>query len=110
MHNMDAYTVTEVVMEHLVRVQNERDRRALAWLRGHVGDGPIEAAAQRYGGPTKPYLSTLFRMLGVTVPQFTAPRRHVASATAEQSLATIRQILASRSGQRPPKPVAEPRG
>jgi hypothetical protein len=107
---MYAYTVLEAGMEHLVRVQNERDRRTLAWLRGHVGDAAIVAAAQRYGGPAKPYLSTLCRMLGVTVPQFSAPRRRVASATAEQSLATIRQILASRSGQRPPKPVAVPRG
>jgi hypothetical protein len=48
-------------MEHLVRVQNERDRRTLAWLRAHVGDAAIEAAAQRYAGPAKPYLSTVCR-------------------------------------------------
>jgi hypothetical protein len=42
-------------MEHLVRVQNERDRRALAWLRAR-----------------KPYLSAVCRTLGVTAPRFGA--------------------------------------
>jgi len=93
-------------MEHLVRVQNERDRRTLAWLRAHVGDAAIEAAAQRYAGPAKPYLSTVCRLLGVTAPQFDRPRPREASATAEQSLATIRQVLAARSGRRPPIPEA----
>ncbi|MEX3901258.1 MULTISPECIES: hypothetical protein [Paraburkholderia] len=93
-------------MEHLVRVQNERDRHTLAWLRAQVGDAAIAAAVQRCTGPTKPYLSTLCRLLGVTAPRFIAPRAQVASVTAEQSLATIRQILASRRSQRSPKPVA----
>ncbi|MBT2793525.1 hypothetical protein [Paraburkholderia strydomiana] len=93
-------------MEHLVRVHNERDRRTLAWLRGYVGDAAIEAAAQRYAGPAKPYLSTVCRLLGVTAPQFDRPRPRIASATAEQSLATIRQILAARRGRRPPKSEA----
>lgn len=84
-------------MEHLVRVQNERDRRTLAWLRGHVGDAAIVAAAQRCGGLSKPYLSAVCRTLGVTVPRFTATHRIRPSATAEQSLATIRQILAPRN-------------
>jgi hypothetical protein len=97
-------------MERLVRVQNERDRRTRAWLRGHVGDGAIVAAAQRCGGPLKPYLSAVCRTLGVTAPRFSAARRPAPSATAEQSLATIRQILASRRGRQPPKPVAVQRG
>lgn len=97
-------------MEHLVRVQNERDRRTLAWLRGHVGEAAIAAAAKRCVGPTKPYLSAVCRALGVTVPRFSTLRQGVGSTTAEQSLATIRQILASRSGLRRPTPVAVPRG
>ncbi|MDH6147583.1 MULTISPECIES: hypothetical protein [Paraburkholderia] len=96
-------------MEHLVRVQNERDRHTLAWLRAHVGDAAIAATVQRCAGPTKPYLSTLCRMLGVTAPRFTAPRGQVASVTAEQSLATIRQILALRSARRSPNSVTVPR-
>lgn len=88
-------------MEHLVRVQNERDRRTLAWLRENVGGAAIVAAAQRYS-PTKPYLSAVCRTFGVTAPRFSAPRRLAPSATAEQSLATIRQILAARTGRRTP--------
>ncbi|SIT49031.1 conserved hypothetical protein [Paraburkholderia piptadeniae] len=88
-------------MEHLVRVQNERDRRTLAWLRETVGDAAIAAAAQR-SGPSKPYLSAVCQILGVTAPRFSAPRHLTPSAAAEQSLATIRQILASRTGQPTP--------
>jgi hypothetical protein len=97
-------------MEHLVRVQNERDRRTLAWLRAQVGDSAIAEAAQHCGGPSKPYLSSVCRTLGVTPPRFTAPRRLTPSATAEQSLATIRQILAARSGRLTRTPEAVHRG
>jgi hypothetical protein len=100
---MMAYTVQEVVMEHLVRVRNEQDRRTLAWLRAQVGDAAITDAAQQCGGPLKPYLSSVCRQLGVTAPRFGALRRLRASAAAEQSLATIRQILASRNGRRAPQ-------
>ncbi|ADG20884.1 hypothetical protein [Paraburkholderia atlantica] len=89
-------------MEHLVRVQNERDRRTLAWLRGHVGDAAIVAAVSRYNGPAKPYLSTLCRLLGVTAPPFGATRRSAPSAAAERSLTAIRQILASANARRAP--------
>lgn len=84
-------------MEHLVRVQNERDRRTLAWLRAQVGDAAIAQAAQQCGGAAKPYLSAVCRTLGVTAPRFSTLRRLRPSAAAEQSLATIRQILASRN-------------
>ena len=97
-------------MEHLVRVQNERDRRTLTWLRAQVGDAALAAAAQQCGGPSKPYLSSVCRTLGVTAPRFGAPRRLTPSATAEQSLATIRQILASRSERLTPRQQAPRRG
>ncbi|WP_207003796.1 hypothetical protein [Trinickia mobilis] len=84
-------------MEHLVRVQNERDRRTLAWLRAQVGDIAIADAVQCCAGPSKPYLSSVCRQLGVAAPRFSAPHRLAPSAAAEQSLATIRQILASRN-------------
>ncbi|MEM5387775.1 hypothetical protein VSR68_29860 [Paraburkholderia phymatum] len=95
-------------MEHLVRVQNERDRRTLAWLRDQVGDAAIAAAAQRYGA-SKPYLSAVCRTLGVKAPRFSAPRHITPSAAAEQSLAAIREILASRTG-RPTTALAHVRG
>ncbi|MEA3114669.1 MAG: hypothetical protein QOG58_4468 [Caballeronia sp.] len=96
-------------MEHLVRVQNERDRRTLAWLRGQVGDAEIVAAAQQCG-PSKPYLSAVCRALGVTVPRFSATRRITPSSAAEQSLATIRQILATRTGRPVPTRAGAHRG
>jgi hypothetical protein len=83
-------------MEHLVRVCSEKDRRVLGWLRQRVGDAAITRAAAQCGGGTKPYLSTVCRRLGVRVPQLAKPRAIVPSAIAEQSLATIRGILASR--------------
>jgi hypothetical protein len=85
-------------MEHLVRVQNERDRRTLAWLRSKVGDAAIVEAARSLAAPSKPYLSAVCRLLGVTAPRFTS--RPAPTATAEQSLAVIRQILASRTVHR----------
>jgi hypothetical protein len=106
---MFAHTVLEGVMEHLVRVQNERDRRTLAWLRESIGDASIVAAVERCGR-SKPYVSAVCRTLGVTAPPFSAPRRLVPSATAEQALAAIRQILASRTGRRTPALAGMRRG
>lgn len=97
-------------MEHLVRVQNERDRRTLAWLRALVGDPAIAEAARSLAAPSKPYLSAICRLLGVTAPPFSARHRPTPSATAEPSLATIRQILASRDGRRSPVSTAVRRG
>jgi hypothetical protein len=88
-------------MEHLVRVQNERDRRTLAWLRTQVGDAVVAEAARRCVGASKPYLSAVCRTLGVTAPRFSA-HRPGESAAAAQSLATIRQILASTSARHQP--------
>ncbi|SAK51769.1 hypothetical protein [Caballeronia ptereochthonis] len=85
-------------MEHLIRVHNERDRRTLEWLRRHVGDAAVAAAAERCARPGKPYLSAVCRQLGVRMPAFSAPRRQTLSPIAEQSLATIRSILAARTG------------
>jgi hypothetical protein len=96
-------------MEHLVRVQNERDRRTLAWLRAQVGDAAVAAAAQRCSGASKPYLSVVCRTLGVTAPRFAASGRLTPSAAAEQSLSTIRHILASRTGRAPAPGVAHRR-
>jgi hypothetical protein len=96
-------------MEHLVRVQNERDRRTLAWLWAQVGDAAIAEAARQCDGAAKPYLSSVCRTLGVTPPRFAAPPRLTPSAAAEQSLATIRRVLVSRSG-RPATPEAARHG
>jgi hypothetical protein len=84
-------------MEHLVRVQNERDRRTLEWLRERLSDEAITAAAQRCGGASKPFLSAVCRSLGVTPPRFASQRRPTPSVAAERSLATIRAILSSKA-------------
>jgi hypothetical protein len=58
-------------MEEWVRVQNEHDRQVLAWLRERIGDATVAAAAQACArGDTKPYLSTVCRQLGLSVPRF----------------------------------------
>ena len=49
-------------MEQWVRVQNERARQAVAWLRERVGDAAIAAAAQACArGDSKVYLSVICR-------------------------------------------------
>jgi len=83
-------------MEHLVRVYNEKDRRTLEWLRRHVGDAAIAAAAERCSGPGKPYLSAVCRRLGVKAPVFSTSRGNAPSPVGEESLATIRRILAAQ--------------
>lgn len=82
-------------MEHLVRVLNDHDRRVLAWVRKQVGDAAFAEAAGRCG-PVKPYISTVCRRLGLTVPVLRTAV-HAPTATGERSLAHIRRILAERS-------------
>lgn len=51
-------------MEHLIRVMNDRDRQALAWLRTRVGEVRLEAAARAMTrGDSKLYVSALCRYL-----------------------------------------------
>lgn len=85
------------VMEHLVRVYNERDRRTLEWLRNHVGDATIAAAVKRCAGD-KPFLSSVCRQIGVRPPNFPAAPRRAPTETGEQALATIRAMLAAKVG------------
>lgn len=85
------------MMEHLVRVYNEKDRRTLEWLRQRVADAAITVAVEQCGRSGKPYLSALCRYLGVRAPSFTPLARHTPSPIAEQSLAAIRSILAAQT-------------
>jgi hypothetical protein len=75
-----------------VRVQNERDRQVLAWLRVQVGDAAIIAVAQSCASPGKPYLSTVCRALRVTPPRFVVAR-DATGEVGERYLASIYQIL-----------------
>jgi hypothetical protein len=80
-------------MEQWVRVQNERDRQVLTWLRAQVSDAAIIAAAQSCASPgVKPYLSMVCRALRVTPPRY-AITRHATAEIGERHLASIYQIL-----------------
>ncbi|PYE13188.1 hypothetical protein C7410_1483 [Paraburkholderia silvatlantica] len=84
-------------MEYLIRIYTEKDRQVLEWLRQRVGDAAIAQAVEQCGGAAKPYLPAVCRRLGVRIPMLAKPRVIEPGAVAEQSLATIRGILASRS-------------
>jgi hypothetical protein len=93
------HTACEEAMEQWVRVHNERDRKALAWLRERVGDAGIAAAAAAQActrGDSKPYLSVVCRRLGLSVPRLTS---HCVStdAVGERHLPAMNDILRSRS-------------
>jgi hypothetical protein len=83
-------------MEEWVRVQNERDRKVLAWLRGRVGDTAIATAARACArGDSKPYLSAVCRQLGLSAPIL--PNRSVITeAVGEKHLAAMYEILRAR--------------
>jgi hypothetical protein len=87
-------------MEQLIRILNDDDQRALAWLTRHVGSARVSAAARHLAaGAGRPaYVSALCRCLGVWPPT----PRHAARArqddtVAGQHLAQIRRILSRRA-------------
>ena len=83
-------------MEKWVRVQNERDRKVLAWLRGQVGDDAVAGAAQACAcGDAKPYLSAVCRQLGLSIPTL-ASYGVSTEAVGKRHLAAMYEILRSR--------------
>jgi len=54
--------------DYTIPLDNERDRRTLAWLRSTVGDDAIRDAIGRLAGRRRPFVSNLCRVLGVEVP------------------------------------------
>jgi hypothetical protein len=89
-------------MEEWVRVQNERDRKILVWLRGQVGDTAIATAARACAqGDSKPYLSAVCRQLGLKAPIMPS-RSQTSEAVGERHLAALYEILRARpNGVRP---------
>ena len=86
-------------MERWVRVQNERDRQVLAWLRSQVSDAAIISAATHCAGPGgKPYLSKVCLTLGVKPPRNIGARL-AHSAVGERYLAHIYAILQQPAGR-----------
>ncbi|QIE29875.1 hypothetical protein SBC1_76330 (plasmid) [Caballeronia sp. SBC1] len=87
-------------MEQWVRVRNEQDHQLLRWLVEAVGEAAIAKAAQACArGDAKPYLSTVCRQLGVSVPRLSTPRSQ-SGGVGEQHLQAIYRIL-----QRPGTPA-----
>ena len=85
-------------MNQLIRILNDGDRETLAWLRKHVGDVRVAAAARQLGSNGKPYLSAVCRYLGVRPPTPHQHSRPVEDCTVgDNYLAQIREVLARRN-------------
>jgi hypothetical protein len=85
-------------MNQLIRILNDGDRETFEWLRKHVGDVRVAAAARHLGGNGKPYLSAVCRYLGVRPPTPHQHSRPVEDCTVgDNYLAQIRQLLAQRN-------------
>lgn len=93
-------------MERLIRISNDDDRQALAWLITHAGQVRVTDAARQLGHAGRPALvSALCRYLGIWPP---APRRAVRAphdcTLADQHLAQMRRILAGAKSATVPGP------
>lgn len=88
-------------MEHLVRIVNEDDRQAMGWLRQQAGDARVERAARQLGQTHKPFVSALYRYLGVRRPAMhPAASDHGADrSVGDYYLARIRQQLARHAAR-----------
>jgi hypothetical protein len=83
-------------MEHMVRVQNESDRKILAWLRERMGAAALAQAIDGCDGPGKPYLSQVCRRLGMRPPwtvSVSTARESAHMKVGDLHLTVIRQTL-----------------
>lgn len=80
---------------YTIPLDNERDRRTLAWLRSTVGDDAIRDAIGRLAGRRRPFVSNLCRVLGVEVPpEVIEPSKAVLSREeAKQRLEALRRQM-----------------
>lgn len=81
--------------DYTIPLDNERDRRTLAWLRSTVGDEAIRDAIGRLAGRRRPFVSNLCRVLGVEVPPAVVePSKAVLSREeAKQRLEALRRQM-----------------
>jgi hypothetical protein len=82
-------------MDSLIRVLNDEDRQALAWLQRHVGEARVaDAARQLAHSGRPPFVSALCRHLGVWPPAAAqSSRRECDRSVALKHLAQMRQLL-----------------
>ncbi|PMS14501.1 hypothetical protein C0Z18_31165 [Trinickia dabaoshanensis] len=83
-------------MERLIRIANDEDRYALAWLMAHAGKVRVTEAARHLAHSGRAvFVSALCRYLGIWPPASPRPAREVQDCTlADEHLAQMRRILA----------------
>lgn len=83
-------------MERLIRIANDDDRHALAWLMAHAGTVRVTDAARHLAHSGRAvFVSALCRYLGIWPPAPPRPARAAQdSALADRHLAEMRRILA----------------
>ena len=71
-------------------IESDRDRRAYAYLIETCGENRVANARQQLAGCTRPYVSNLAKVLGVTIPEVVVntPREE-----ARQRLSEIKKII-----------------
>ncbi len=97
-------------MERLIRLMNDDDRHALAWLTTHAGQARVAGAARHLGHAGRPvFVSALCRYLGMWPPARRETVRAAHDCTlADRHLAQMRRILAGASTATT-KAIAPPR-
>ena len=76
------------MIQDLLIISNDKDRRTLAWLLSTVGEDAIATAVSSLAGKRTPYLSNVCKTLGVVPPDSIdltdreAAKAHLAAAKA----------------------------
>lgn len=97
-------------MERFIRLMNDDDRHALAWLTTHAGQVRVANAARHLARTGRPvFVSTLCRYLGMWPPARREAVRAAHDCTlADRHLAQMRRILSGVSTA-PPTTIAPAR-
>jgi hypothetical protein len=70
--------------------ENERDKRAAAWLIEQFGAEAVAEAENRLAGARRPYPSNIAKVLGVALPQ---SLKRTENAAAREKLAAMKAML-----------------
>ena len=76
-------------------IQNDQDRRAVAWLIEKFGEEAVAVAETRIAGEIRPYPRIVAMVLGVTLPE---ALKRTENAAARQKLAELRRMLEGKGG------------
>jgi phosphate starvation-inducible protein PhoH len=87
-------TITDVILA------NDRDRRVYDYLIATCGETRVTNACRQLPGRTRPYVSNIAKMLGVTIPDAVVitPR-----AEGQRQLAEIKKLLSAKLISSSPK-------